>query len=99
MSDWAAVVLVLGLSALVVAVYAVRALVGVKSAVLNVNELRASCELTARNSAALDGRLAKVEAALRIDGQRAMAQANHNNLPAMMRMLVAVVAGSLVVLS
>ena len=85
MSDWAAVVLVLGLCALSVAVYAVRALIGVRAAGIDVGSLKSSAEMTARNVETLDKRCAKIEAALRIDGAKLMAEANRAALPAMFR--------------
>jgi hypothetical protein len=85
MSDWAAVVLVLGLCALAVAVYGVRAMVGVRAAVLNVGSLRSSLELQAAHGAALDKRLAGVEAMLKLDGKAIMLEAAKKSIPAFMR--------------
>ena len=96
MSDWAAVVLVLGLSALVVAFYAVRALVGVRAAVLDVKALQSACDARRDDCAVLEKRLSVLEKAMRIEGQALMAEANRRALPAMMRIAVMFVSAALV---
>ena len=89
MSDWAAVVLVLGLCALAVVVYAVRALIEAKTAAPEWKSERdamvASIATRREVDEALDKRLVKLEAAFKLDGQRLMAEATRNTLPAMMR--------------
>lgn len=85
MSDWAAVVLVLGLCGLAVAIYGVRALVGIRESTLDAKTLRASLEAQAHLIASVDARVRKVETMLKLDGQKIMAEASRANLPAMMR--------------
>lgn len=86
MSDWAAVVLVLGLCGLAVCIYGVRALVGVRNAALDLGSLRTSCDLQARNVEGIDGRLKKVENMLKLESSAAVvAAAQRAALPAMMR--------------
>lgn len=85
MFDWPMVVLVLGLCALAVVVYVVRTRDVSAKTYATVNELRAAAEGAVALASGCDKRLAKVEAALRIDGAKAMAEAARGNLPAMMR--------------
>lgn len=85
MSDWAAVVLVLGLCALAVVVYAVREWRSMHVANDELRDLRALVEQQSGAVVSITGRVGKVEAVLRIDGSKAMAEANRNALPAMMR--------------
>jgi hypothetical protein len=89
MSDWAAVVLVLGLCALAVAVYAVRLVTLARYAAPEWRSERdamvASIGTRIEVDQALDKRLSNVEKMLKVDGQRIMAEATRNTLPAVMR--------------
>jgi hypothetical protein len=89
MFDWPMVVLVLGLSALAVVVYYVRARDVSAKTYATIGELRATAEGAVRLASGYDKRLSNIEAALRIDGAKAMAEAARGNLPAMMRMILA----------
>ena len=85
MSDWAAVVLVLGLCGLAVAVYGVQALVGVRNAALDLGSLRAAVDLQARNVEGIDARLKKAENMLKLDGAAIMREAAKKSVPAFMK--------------
>lgn len=85
MSDWAAVVLVLGLCALAVAVYGIRALLGARGVIAESAALRLTVDATARNIEALDKRVRAVEGKLNLEGAKLVAAAQRAALPAVMR--------------
>ena len=87
--------MVLGLCACAVAFYGVRAMVGVRAAVLDVASLRDSAAAAARNVDTLDGRMRKVEAMLKLEGAKLVAEAQRASLPAMMRMAVVLAASAI----
>lgn len=82
---WPLVALTLGLVTLAVAVYALRLWRSMHVAADDLLALKAAAEASARSAEGMSNRLAKLEAALRIDGTRIMAEANKNALPGFMR--------------
>lgn len=77
--------LALGLVALCVVVYVVRIWRSMRVASDDVEKLKTACGTNMLDTTALTSRVAKLETVLRIDGARAMAEANKNALPGFMR--------------